>query len=366
MTFYYTLYAVFLAFIFVELSPSFRLKKRLMICWSIFFVIYGGIRWNTGGDWDQYYSHFLYSNWNNIFNYDRNGNETLEPGFVFLNALIKSIFKEYYFFNIFTLAVIEYGIYKFCIKFGQNHPWIPFIMFNLGVLFPVRAGLSLGVCYLAFLKIKERKLVQFLIILGIAFLIHNQCIALLPLYWLGKLKIKDCYILVLYVFFAISTALLQDVFILLSLTIGGNVAEKAYMYTQIETEGFKGASYMGWVLNFFFLCVYLYVGKKTKVRDSEWYNLLINGFLVYMLIMFAFQDGMGDLARLSSLYFPVQVILFTNAFCYFTNQARGVYGLLAVCFVVAYFIYKWSGICDGYYFKDNTVPYKTIFDYNMI
>lgn len=339
-----------------------------MSYWSIFFVIYGGIRWNIGNDWDQYYSHFLQSKWSNIFNYDRYGNgvETLEPCFVFLNVLIKTIFKEYYFFNLFVLIVIESGIYRFCMRFGQNHPWIPFIMFNLGVLFPVRAGLSVGVCYFAYEKIRERKLAQYLIILGIATLIHAQCIALLPLYWLGKLRLKNSYVLVLYVLFAFSTAMLQEIFIFISMMSGGDIAEKAYIYTQHETEGFKGASYMGWTLNFFFLCVYLYVGKKTKVRDSEWYNLLINGFLIYMLIMFAFQDSMGDLARLSSLYFPAQVILFTNAFCYFVNQARGMHGIMAVCFVVVYFIYKWSCICDGYFFEDSCVPYRTIFDYNIV
>lgn len=368
MTFYYTLYAIFLLFILIELSPSLRLKKRLMVCWAIFFVIYGGIRWGIGSDWYQYYDHFLRSKWNNIFNYDRygNGQETLEPGFVFLNVLIKSIFKEYYFFNIFVLAVIEYGIYRFCVRFGQNHPWIPFIMFNMGVLFPVRAGLALGICYFAYEKIKERKLIQYLIIIGIAVLIHQQSIVLLPLYWLGKIRLKDSYVIALYIFFAFSTALLQDSFISLMLMSGGSIAEKAYMYTQSETEGFKGASYMGWVLNFFFLLIYLYVGKKKKERYTEWYNLLINGFLIYMLIFFAFQEGMGDLSRLSSDYFPVQVILFTNAFCYFVNQAKGIYRVMAVFFVVAYFIYKWSGICNGYFFEDANVPYKTIFTYNLL
>ena len=368
MTFYYTLYAIFLAFLLVELSPSLRLKRRLMICWCLFFVIYGGIRWRIGSDWYQYYDHFLQSQWSNIFNYDRYGNgvETLEPGFVFLNIFIKSIFKEYYFFNLFVLAVIEYGIYRFCIRFGQNHPWIPFIMLNLGVLFPVRAGLAIGICYFAYEKMKERKLVSYLIIIGLGFMIHKQCIALLPLYWLGRIKLKDTYVIALYIIFAFSTALLQDSFTALMLMSGGSLAEKAYMYTQGETEGFTGASYMGWFLNFFFLYIYLYVGKKTKVRESEWYNLLINGFLIYMLIMFAFQDGMGDLARLTSLYYPIQIILFTNAFCYFVNQTKGIYRVMAICFVVAYFIYRWSGICDGYYFKDANVPYRTIFDYNLL
>lgn len=368
MSLYYTIYAIFLVFVLVELSSSSSLKRKLMVCWCIFFVIFGGIRWGVGNDWDQYYDHFQQSQWDNIFNYDRYGNgvETLEPGFVFLNILVKSLFKEYYFFNIIVLIIIEYGIYRFCLKFGQNHPWIPFTMFNLAVLFPVRAGLSIGICYYAYEKIRDKKLMQYLLIVGIASLIHYQCIVLIPLYWLGKIRLKNTYVIALYVLFAFSTMLLQKYFIAFTILFGGDIAEKAQAYTQFETEGAQGASYMGWILNFFFLLIYLFVGKKMKIRDNEWYNLLINGFLVYMLIMFAFQDGMGDLARLASMYFPVQVILFTNAFCYFVNNYKGLYRTIAFVFVLAYFIYKWAGLCDGYYFESANVPYRTIFFYNKI
>lgn len=363
MELYYTIYFFLLLSLFFEFTNQ-KVKNRVMLLWCVFFVIFGGIRWETGNDWEQYYNHFLYSKWSNIFNYDRYGNgaETLEPGFLFVNVLVKTIFGEFYVYNLLVCALIEYSYYKFCRYFSPKHPLIPFILMNMGPLFPVRAGLSIGVAYLAYKPIKERNLKQFLLILTLATLIHNQCIVLLPIYWIGKIHINDKILLVLYAIFAFSTYLLQEYFTLAMILLGGSIAEKAYAYTEFETIGAKGASYIGWALNFFFLCIYLYVAKATNTRNTLWGNTMLNGFLIYMLVFFSFQEGMGDLARLSSMYFPIQLILFSQAYSYFVDKRKGILALCAILFVFAYYTYKWTGICDGYFFEDANIPYKTIFE----
>lgn len=366
MELYYTIYFILLLSLFFELA-NFKVKKGVMILWCIFFILFGGLRWNVGGDWDQYHDHFLFSSWSNIFNYDRygNGDEKLEPGFVFFNVLIKTIFQKFWIYNIIVVSIIEYAYYKFCIYFCPEHPLVPFVMVNMSVLFPVRAGLSMAFVYMAYKYIKERNLKMFLVFTLIGTALHNQCIVILPLYWIGHVKLKDWMLLILYIVFAFSTYMLQDYFISLMLMFGGSIADKALGYTMNETEGFKGASYIGWVLNFFFLLIYLYVAKKEKSRQTYWTNTLINGFLLYMLIFFAFQDGMGDLARLAGLFYPMQIILFANAYSYFKDKKKGILAILATLFVFSYFTYKWTGIGSGYFFKETCVPYKTVFDYNF-
>lgn len=367
MELYYTIYFLLLLSLLFEFANQ-KIKNRVMILWCVFFVIFGGIRWNTGNDWEQYYDHFLNSQWNNIFNYDRygNGEDTLEPGFVFVNVLIKTIFGEFYIYNILILAFIEFAYYKFCRFFSPSHPLIPFIFINMGPLFPVRAGLSLAFVYMAYKPLKERDLKRFLLMVIFAILIHTQNIILLPLYWVGKVRIKNYILLPLYTICAISTYFFQKYFIALTLLVEGSISEKAAHYTEFETIGAKGASYMGWALNFFFLCIYLYVTSKNKNRYGEWTNTLINGFMIYMIIFFAFSEGMGDLARLSGVLLPVQLILFADSYRFFVDRKKGVAAIAAVTFVFAYYTYKWYGAFDGYFFEDAYVPYKTIFDYNLL
>lgn len=121
MDLYYIIFSLVFASCIFEFSKR-NTKKCVLIIWCIFFTIFGGIRWKTGGDWYQYYEHFLYSSWDNIFNYDRygDGREQLEPGFVFLNTLIKSVLVSFIF-------IIQYYVHLYnthIIRCAINSPLI--------------------------------------------------------------------------------------------------------------------------------------------------------------------------------------------------------------------------------------------------
>ena len=171
---------------------SLKTKKKVIIIWVIFFTLFGGLRWRIGNDWDQYYDHFLYSNWNNIFNYDRygNGREYLEPLFVFLNTFIKSIFKTFYWYNILICFFIQYSFYKFSLKYSLDNPIMlyAFCMIIVPYYFPVRAALAVVICYWTYRYIKERKFWKFLFI---ALKNKNKYLMLLFLQKRKKQKTKN-------------------------------------------------------------------------------------------------------------------------------------------------------------------------------
>jgi hypothetical protein len=185
---------------------------------------------------------------------------------------------------------------------------------------------------------------------------------LLPLYFLGYIRLKNYQLLILYVLFAAAGMVIQKYFTTIVILFGGAIAEKAAHYTEFETSGFKGASYIGWVLNFFFLILYLYVGNKMNVRKTYVYNTLLNGFMIYMVIYFTFSEGMGDLSRLARLYNPCQLALFSYAFSYFYDVKRGVFRIAAMLFIMSYYTYRYPKTFDGYFFEEVCVPYKSIFD----
>lgn len=371
MELYYTIHIlVFLSCVFEFSRTTIKTKRKIILLWCVFFTLFGGLRWKIGGDWDQYYEHFLNSEWSNIFNYDRYGNgaETLEPGFVFINATIKYIFGQFYWYNLIIVGFIQYTYYKFSFEFSHKYPILMYALLMLlaTAYFPVRAGLALGVVYWSYKYIRDRQLKKFLLIICCAGMIHNQCFVILPFYWAGHVKLNLISASIIYILFIIAAKIFQDYFIILSAIIGGDLGDKMLSYTNFETEGFKGASYLGWGLNYFFLFIYFYIRKKCNYKNNLWYNTLINIFITYNGLFIVFSNGMGDLTRLASAFFPAQAILFLFSMNYFLSSPNKNYAKLAILFYILYYSYKITSIGSGYFFESTCIPYKTIFDYNII
>ena len=79
-----------------------------------------------------------------------------------------------------------------------------------------------------------------------------------------------------------------------------------------------------------------------------------------------FAAGMGDLARAATIYFPAQCLLFNFAIHFFLKLYKEKFKILVVLFLLSYFAYRTPALWSGYYFKSACVPYKTIFDYNLV
>ena len=372
MTIYYFMnYLLFFA-CFVELSNDVKIKRYVIIALGLVYTIFGGFRWETGNDWTQYYYHFLHSNWSNIFHYYRYGQGTtlLEPGFVFLNAFIRYLFDSFCAYNLITLAFIQFTYYKFSVYFSPKRPLLLycFIMLINPNFFAVRAGLSIAIIMWAYKFVKEQNLKAYLAIVFGAFLIHRQCIALLPIYWFQYIRINFKVASVVFLIFAFVGFAFQEYFETLALLFGGDLGEMAYSYTQHESISYQESSskvnVVGWSLNFFFMVIYYYFhNKKYIFRDEKWFNCLICTFIMHIAMFMIFKDGMGDLSRLSTLYFPAQAILFSGAMDFFLDARKGRnYRWFAVAFFVAYFLYKLPSHWSGFWFETTCLPYKTIFD----
>lgn len=367
MSVYYTIFTLLLLCCLFEFSKSIRLKRNIIIIWCVFFTLFGGLRWNTGGDFEQYYYHFKQSNWNNIFEYYRYGDRKMEFGFMFVNVLIKTLFSKFYIYNLIITAFIQFSYYKFCRYFFSNTPIIIFaiLMIMSSNYFAVRAGLSVAVVYWAYRYIKEQKLLPFLIIILIASSIHNQCLIMIPFYWIGKIRLNNIVAIVILLSFSSLAYVVQNYVSLLSLSIGGSIGDVAYHYSQRNVGGHvtKGISTL--LMNLFFLINYLYVRKSAMLRNDSFYNTLLNMFLVYVGMYMIFTEEMGEFSRLAGLLFPAQGLLLTYSIIYYSKSKTKIVRYTAMLFFILYYSYKISGYCDGYYFEEVNVPYKSIYDYNI-
>ena len=151
-----------------------------------------------------------------------------------------------------------------------------------------------------------------------------------------------------------------------ALSMEGDIAEKLYHYTQFETEGKAGASYFAWALNYFLIMAYIYYRECVKSHKDMWINTLLVMSIAHSCIYIVFSGGMGDLIRLAILFLPAKAMLFVNCFTYFSKSKSFVLKHISLSFLLLYMIYRLTQLCTWYYFEDVNVPYKTIFDYNLL
>lgn len=189
---------------------------------------------------------------------------------------------------------------------------------------------------------------------------------MLPFYWSGRLKWKFFTATFVYILFVSFGYIFREYIILISSILGGGLFEKLYGYTQYETIEDSGPSIAGWILNYFFLIIYFYVRKKNRLEKDFWYNSLITMFLCYNGIFIIFSEGMSDLTRLASVFFPAQAILYFYSIKYFKGQKNQILSYGVIIFYILYYLYKLRSVGAGPYFESTCIPYKTIFDYPIL
>lgn len=370
MDFYYILFFGTLACALFEYG-NVKVKHAVIILLCTIWTLIGGLRWQIGNDWDQYQDYFYeLDSLTNIFNVQRGWSDThLEPGFVFLNSLVHIVFGEFYYYNLIVCAFIQFTAYRLSFRFSPQYPIIFFICYNLMAynLTPVRAGLSMAICWWAYCAIQRRNLKQFIIIVFCAASIHAQALVLLPAYWIGKIRLKFRYILII-MFTAIALGnIFKDYFFILAGMMGGDIADRASQYSDFTADYMlsKQLQIINYLVPIFFLCLYEYTQKKLNKKDDLWWNCMIYGYTIYNLIKFIFTGNAAEMARLNQVYTPFNVLLFVSAFTYFAKRAI-LSRLVAYLFFFVYLSWQITRITGEYFFKYSNVPYKTIFDYSTV
>ena len=367
MYFYLTIHLCVLLSIFFELGNQ-NVKKYVLWFWVLFFTCIGGFRWNVGDDWDQYYYYFENCSLFHIFDTIRYGEDFLEPGFVFLQAISKLILKKYYIYNILLTFFYQFTIVRISKRYSPKYPILmyAFIMTVTGTASygAVRAGLAAAIMYWAYPYIEKRDLKKFLLVVFIGASIHVLSIVMLPFYWIGKFKFNYLTATILYFVVAFGSVYFRNYLLQVPMFLGGNIAYKAELYANGQTVGFTGSTSYGWFLYYFLFMLFIYMRQYSK--NEYFYNTLLMLFFVLRAIMMTFSEGMGDLTRLSAGLGPVFPVLMLFSFTKLMESKKGFLVISAIALYVAVNVYHFGKIGAGYYFENSYVPYKTIFDYNSL
>lgn len=386
---YFIVHAIMLiSCIFPEiLNTDIQKKYRIMFCWSLFFTLFAGFRWEIGTDWDQYYFHFTNCSFDNIFNHSRDygGEGNLEWFYVFLNALVNELFGEFWIYNILTSAFIQFSQFYIIKKLSPMRPLLFYCIFMVGdtSYFAVRSQLSTAIglwcyyflyCYYQsidenspkslILYIKNKYIQKHFISWFLSFNVHHQSIVLLPLSIIGRVSINwKLYILIL-CSGLILIKIFQNYIILVATMLGGEVGDKALWYSDFITDGAgESRGITSLLMYILFSIMFLYVRKKQNLIKDNWYNTLLNGYLIWCFIYLVFSSGMNDLTRLAYQYNFARVILMVNALVFFESYLKSRGGVFVLWLLyITYLISRYLQLDSWFFFYEANVPYKTIFD----
>lgn len=214
--YYLLLGGIFLTALLDLLHP---LKKKdannLFWWWVIIFILFKGLRWDTGTDWAQFYACFENSTWSNIFSYWRygKGTELMEPGYVFLNVLSRTLMFHYTFFLLATNAVILVIFAKLLRKYISKHYLAALAILIVSVdFFPVRQSLAIAIFCYSTKYILSCNLKKFLLCCFLEFTIHRSSLVAVVVYLFIFCNFNYKRSIIIYLIVGVSNTILYQAF----------------------------------------------------------------------------------------------------------------------------------------------------------
>lgn len=370
MLIYIIIYLLLLfAILWERESINVETKRKVIFFYIVVFTLFRGLRWDTGTDWEQYYMVFGDVSWDTIFFYDR-GYGYMEPGYVLLNLIIRTLGGNYTTFLLLTNFFVLYTYAKFSFS-NSNTPIYVFVLMMFSTqFFPVRIGVAVAFIILGLCYFSQKRYLRVVIYTIISASIHSSAIVFLPVYFISFYKRIPWVTAVLICVLAliiVHTDTINTIFSQISFIygfVGEQNADKFQHYLDYEEkEAVSGiASYFSSLI--FILTLFLFgrMLKKTEYGDSAInYDFVYNIYFIFVLIGIAFSsENMSNLKRMQNYFMFAFPILF-SFFIYSGRKKYPNFKLIFTLIFIFYIIFRaYILLFTG--FPDEHFPYFSIFD----
>jgi hypothetical protein len=356
----------FFTLLFDNDKITWKTKKWIVGFDVLLLSLFYGLRNETGTDWGIYYNYFREANWSNIFSLHRYGNQTLEPGFVMMMVIPKTIFNSYPFYlllsnlmRFFLFAVIAFRLTKY--------PIVGFVFLCSSVmLFPTRIPFAYTILLFGYIFIVERNFKAFVVTWLLASSIHISALIVFPVYFLYGIRVSVPVQIFLYIF-----TILFDSQICFVVKAAIPASAKADDESDIEmVNDFTGkvthyTSFSGtaeqrslpsFFIEFFVLMMANYALYRLKLTKKQRHDIqfFITTYLLSLLIKNAFFENLYYLERYKGYLdtLPLLVPLFLKSFYR--------YRLIVFAVFIAFLSYRLNKQMLNGAFSEYLIPYKLI------
>ncbi|WP_025145038.1 EpsG family protein [Pedobacter jeongneungensis] len=248
----------------------------------VLLIFHDGLRWGIGTDWNIYREYFEDCLDNNRDNF--------EIGYMLLSQAIR-IFTSNYSVFLVVHAIIVYGlISKSIFRFAVNPLFSIFFFYciMLTYLGMNRQYISFAICIYSYKFIFDKKIINFLACIAIAFLFHKSALFFIFAYFLNR-EFKNKYLIsilgtvLIISLFGLMNKLPLDIFFLFSESIGDKVtfyAESNFLTTNVFLTILALLKRSIWIM--------LAVAFRSRIKNMDahfnfFFNLYFIGAIIYIL-----------------------------------------------------------------------------------
>lgn len=289
-------------------------KKKKIYCTIVAmqWILISGLRHiSVGSDTDQYYYLFekvkstpwktlLMQAWDYLFH----GLEIKDPGYPLLEKIFQIFCGDYQVFLLFIAAVFTISMAVWIYK-NSSMPCLSFIIYSalFYAFYSVtghRQTLATAlIVFVGYKYIKEKKLLKFLVIAFIAFMLHKSSLVFIPYYFIAHIRITKPYVITMSGIIAVVAILGKRLYGPIALYMGFSEEQVDYAVGGAETYALILT-----FLCFVVLCVYPFIRKRRE--DA---NLLCNiTFLTLMSSLLIFQNqGFMRIQQYYSLFIMITI-----------------------------------------------------------
>lgn len=342
----------------LHLSRNARLA--LVLIGYLALVLFVGLRWQTGNDWDPY--HDYYHSLTGL----QDKSDEFELGYRLVSVGARDLLLPYSAFLLFYSA-IYLGLIT--LSFGQEEfrwtSWLLLLFYSsylLGWMGTARQVMAIAICLFATKFVLARRPIPFLLCVAAATLFHATAVCYLAAWPLSYLSLKRWHVWAM-----------MGVLIVIVIVGGGEflvneagkifhisyLDEKIAFYTALSTQelGFQDSdlSFLWYVKRLAFFAFFVaFLGRFTSRAEKLYFNL----YLLSLILFVVFIKAIPMLPLRAGLYFSVfELFLLVALIDKFRNRwIRYVYMALLVMMSLGRL---YSSIYT--YHPDLYIPYKGIF-----
>lgn len=354
---------VILLFAFLELRCKLTDLENKILFSILYLIIVTqiGLRWETGTDWNPYYSQF--NDVDDVSMVFINVLAGFEIGYGFLTFYTHKLFGDYSVFLLLHALFFYAVIFKTAKKFSP-YLYLSLLFFyatNLGLVGSNRQLLALAICLLALPFVEKKKPIHFFLLILLASLFHTTAILFCVYYFFNRTFKWQTIFAVLIIAFVVGKTSLPLKLFSLGGIISDSASSKVEIYGNEAKDALKNASLsvFGLVKRLLLLVLFAYNFNYLNKKLS-YYKIIYNGYAFGLFLYFMFSSSLLIIVNRGSLYFNVmESFLISSQLLLFKFNLDRVYVLLIIFIIsVLLLIQSISPYIDLF------DPYKGLF-YNI-
>ena len=368
--FYLIIFFILTALAVINIQFKDKLSNQMLTGFSALILIcIAGLRYETGGDWDNYallFSEFptLSQVWHKpalLFEPD------VEEGFVLLCAIVKE-FSTNVQLLFFVVTFINILLISSALPKYTDFPVVGLLCyycmlyFSLEMIY-IRQATAVALCFFALQYVQPKKIVKYMLFILLACSFHRVAIVMVPCWFILNRKFPTwLYLMVILagvVLMATGVSWIRGIFTTIASWLGENYADKAEEYTETGVFAVHRQFGIGYFLN---LCIFAFVMFFRGTIDKRPHGTVHLNMFTLSLVLYYYCYELVEVSNRFRLFFLISVIvvipLLLESLPNFMSRLLGFGIALLYCFSFAqsYFLEKPQAIAYNPY--QNYIEYK--------